>query len=281
MKKFEELDVIDDFLMNALASDVEVGEKFCRMLLKGLLQQEMGPIRVSVQRVITPEVPKYRGIRLDVQVVEYEDNTAERSNPKNIYDLEPHLEDGLNLPKHNRFYQAKIDGRNMTSGEKDFVKLPNLYIITITNYDPFGYGYMMYTVNNVCQEVPELVYEDGLKFIYFNTKGTLGGTKTIKNLLNYIQESKIQNVTDDITKEMHECVCKVKTLPEVRSGYMTLEEKIFYERLKAKEEGREEGRLEVAKKLLQKGMPVEEICELMECDIEYIRKIQDDINMVQ
>ena len=161
------------------------------------------------------------------------------------------------------------------------MKLPNLYIITITNYDPFGYGYMMYTVNNVCQEVPELVYEDGLKFIYFNTKGTLGGTKTIKNLLNYIQESKIQNVTDDITKEMHEYVCKVKTLPEVRSGYMTLEEKIFYERLKAKEEGREEGRLEVAKKLLQKGMPAEEICELMECDIEYIRKIQNDINMVQ
>ena len=204
---------------------------------------------------------------------------------ENIYDIEPHLRDKTNLPKHNRFYQAKIDGRNMESGEDDFITLPNLYIITITNYDPFGYGYMMYTVNNTCREVAELEYDDGLKFIYFNTKGMLGGTKDIKNLLNYIQESKINNVTDDITEEIHECVCKVKTLPEVRMGYMTLEEKIFYERLDAKEEGKEEGREEgreeekktLIKRMLQRGISEKEICAIAECDVEYIRKIQNDI----
>ena len=59
----------------------------------------------------------------------------------------------------------------MKSGETDFEKLPNLYVITITNFDPFGYDYMMYTIKNSCVEEPELEYEDGLRFVYFNTKG--------------------------------------------------------------------------------------------------------------
>ena len=36
----------------------------------------------------------------------------------NIYDIEPHLQRGMNFAKHNRFYQAKIDSRLMKSGEK-------------------------------------------------------------------------------------------------------------------------------------------------------------------
>lgn len=55
-------------------------------------------------------------------------------------------------------------------------------------------------------------------------------------LLNYIQKSKISNVTNDATREIHECISKVKILPEVRQEYMLWEEKIFYERLDAKKE---------------------------------------------
>ena len=66
------------------------------------------------------------------------------------------------MPKHNRFYQAKIDSRNLSSGEKDFSNLPNLFVIMITDYDPFGYDYMMYTVHNKCEEILQLEYEDGI-----------------------------------------------------------------------------------------------------------------------
>lgn len=110
MKKFEDLDVIDDFLMSALAADPEEGEKFCRTLLKGLLQYELGEIRVTVQRVIPANIPTQRGIRMDVEVLEMEEA---KDVLKNIYDIEPHIKNNVNLPKHNRFYQAKIDGRNM------------------------------------------------------------------------------------------------------------------------------------------------------------------------
>ena len=83
----------------------------------------------------------------------------------NVYDLEPHLQQNMHISKHNRFYQAKIDSRYLKSGETDFSKLPNLYVITITNFDPFGYDYMMYTIKNQCMELPQLDYDDGLRFV--------------------------------------------------------------------------------------------------------------------
>lgn len=234
-KPFEELDIIDDFLMNAVACDEEVGEEFCRTLVTSLLQRELGKIRVNIQKVIPANTPLHRGIRMDVEVIEYNEK---EEVVKNIYDIEPNKISSTNLQKHNRFYQAKIDGKNMKAGEKDFVRLPNLFVITITNYDPFGYDYMMYTVRNQCVEIPEMNYDDGLTFIYFNTTGVKGGNLAIKQLLNYIQESKINNVTNEATQTLHSCVSRVRILPEVRMEYMTLEEKIFYERLDAKNEGK-------------------------------------------
>lgn len=250
IKPFEDLDIIDDFLMNAVASDEEVGEEFSRLLISGLLQQKLDKIRINIQRVIPANTPSYRGIRLDVEISEY-DETDEISFIKNIYDIEPNKRRNLHLPKHNRFYQAKIDSKNMRAGENDFIKLPNLYVITITNYDPFHYDYMMYTIRNQCKEVPELKYDDGLQFIYFNTTGTKGGNSSIKKLLNYIQNSTINNVTDEVTQKLHECINRVKVSPEVRMEYMTLEEKIFYERLEAKNEGKIEGKIESIIQILE------------------------------
>lgn len=46
--------------------------------------------------------------------------------PVNIYDLEPNLRRGVHLPRHNRFYQAKIDARHLKSGEEDYEKAKEL-----------------------------------------------------------------------------------------------------------------------------------------------------------
>ena len=155
--------------------------------------------------------------------------------------------------------------------------MPSLFVITITNYDPFGHDYMLYTIRNKCDEVPELKYEDGLKFLYFNTTGTKGGNLALKNLLTYIQESKECNVTDETTKELHDYVSGVKVSPEVRIEYMMWEEKIFYEKRDAKEEGRAEGlaeeRIRIINTMLAKGKSEEEIAELLDLQIEEVQEI--------
>lgn len=235
-KPFEELDIIDDFLMNLLATDPEVGEAFCRKMLSVLLQRAIGKIRVVAQRTIPALTPEYRGIRMDIEVEELgEDDNLPAMN---IYDVEPHRRDRVYLPKHNRFYQAKIDSRYMKNGEKDFAKLLNLYVVTILNYDPFGYDYMMYTVQNKCEEVPDLEYGDGLQFIYFYTKGTKGGSEEIKRMLQFIQDSRAINVTDESTKELYDYVSKVKVHPEARLEYMKFDEWLAWEKQDVMEETR-------------------------------------------
>lgn len=233
-KPFEELDILDNFLINAIATDAEVGEAFCRKVLSVLLQRPIGKIKVVAQYTLPAQSPEYRGIRMDVKVEEFEGGDGTRL--ANVYDLEPHLQKNLHLPKHNRFYQAKIDSRYMKRGHDDFSGMPDLFVITILNFDPFGYDYMMYTFENRCTEVDELKYEDGLKFIYFYTNGTKGGSKNLKTMLQYLQHSTADNATDDSTKELHDYVCRVKTAPEIKEDYMRFEELIDWERAEAAEQ---------------------------------------------
>lgn len=260
-KSLQELDLIDNFLSNAIASNEEIREPFYRLLLSVLLGKELKEIRVLSQQMIPAAAPEQRGIRLDVEITEYEEG-----NVTNVYDLEPHLKDALHLPRHNRYYQAKIDGRYVKRGLKDFSKIPNLYIITITNYDLFGKDYMMYTVRNQCAEVPDLEYNDGLQFIYFYTKGQKGGSQAIKNMLTYLQNSDSKNAVDDATRIIDSYVKTVKKLPEVEAGYMTLgdwmdeiEEEIresvleeFRDQMELRDKREQEVREELAQELREK-----------------------------
>lgn len=230
-KPLEDMDVMDDFLMSQLASDEEVGKEFCRRLLSTLLQRKIGRLNIRTQRMLPAATPELRGIRMDVEVEEFEETENEEEPvTMNIYDMEPHLRNDLNLPRHNRFYQARIDSRGLKSGEKDFIHLPNLYILSILNFDPFGKDHMIYTIRNKCEEVPELEYDDGLRFYYFYTGGTKGGNQQLRTMLTYMQDSREENAVDEATREVHDYVNRVKVRPEVRDAYMTLEEYIFYER---------------------------------------------------
>lgn len=228
-RTFDELNLLDDFLLNAIASDPEIGNDFCRTLISVLLQKDIQDLYVVAQKVIMPPTPGHRGVRLDIEARESLEFSPGLP-ALNIYDVEPHLYDLDKLPRHNRFYQARIDGRYLKSGTKDFSNLPNLYVLTITDKDPFDQNYMIYTVHNQCQEVPELNYNDGLVFYYFNASGTKGGTPAIKAMLNYLRNSCESNVINNDIKKLHQYVSQVKLQPEVRDEYMHLDELIAWHR---------------------------------------------------
>ena len=249
-RKLEDLNVLDDFMFSAAASDEEVGKEFCRTVLSVLLQKELGEIQITAQKTILPCTPEMRGIRMDVEVKEPLEDTLPSLN---VYDVEPHLRKEKYFPRHNRFYQAKIDSRYIRSGERDFGNLPNLFVLTITEYDPFGKDQMIYTVSNSCREEPGLKYDDGLVFYYFNTKGKKGGTSEIRAMLKYMMESTEKNVVNEDIRNLHRCVERVKVLPEVREEFMRFEDVIAWEKEKSHEEGIEEGRKEGIEKGRKEG----------------------------
>ncbi len=241
-KPFEQLDVIDDFLINAIASNPDVGEPFCKTVLSVLLQRKIDKLRIIAQKTIPAFAHGFRGIRMDVEIQEDIINADTENSPAmNIYDLEPHLQENVDFPRHNRFYQAKIDSTLMKSGDNNFSRMPNLYVLTITNFDIFGEDYMMYSFHNQCKELPELEYDDGLNFIYFYTGGTKGGSTEIKSMLRYLQKSTEDNISDNATRKIHELVSQVKILPEVKREYMRFEELMLYAQQKGYAKGHTEG----------------------------------------
>ncbi len=240
-KTLEEMDVMDDFLANAMVADEDVGEDFCRLLLGVLLQRQIGKLRINAQKSFQGILPGKRGIRMDVEIKE---DSYDSASGVNLYDLEPHLKNRINIPKHNRFYQAVIDSKQLPSGEEDFDRLPNLFVVTVLNYDLFGKGYMKYCVHNCCEEVPDAPYDDGLTFLYFNTKGAKGGNEVIRSVLNYLQDSRKENVVNEETRKLHAMVEQVKKKPEVRLAYMRFDEVLYWEKKESHEQGHTEGKIE-------------------------------------
>ena len=238
-QRLEDLNVLDDFMLNAIANDPDVGEVFFQEVLSVLLERDIGEVTVKAQSVIPGDTPELRGIRLDVEIQE-QDNSPAKCR---LYNMEAQTYTGENLQKRNRYYQAKKDSKQLKSGEKNWDMLPDLYMIMITTFDPFGKGGMIYTFENTCKEYPDVENKDGLKYIYFNTTGTKGGTESIKQLLSYLKHSKIENVTNEKILHIHDYVEAVKQSAEVRDRYMTIGEMLDASREEGKAEGEIIGRI--------------------------------------
>ena len=230
-KKLEDMNLIDNFLMNAVTTDQEVGEACCRCMLSVLLQRRIGHVRVISQRFNPGTLPGQCGICMDVEVTE--DKSDGNGTVANVYDMEPHTANDMDFPRANRFRQAKIDSRYMKSGDNEFKHLPDLYVLAITNFDLFEKDYMLYDFRTTCIQDPAISYDDGLYRIYFNTTGSKGGSQAIKNMLNYIQNSRSVSAVDEATEELEVYIHKVKTDPEVRRSIMTFGDIIDSEKREA------------------------------------------------
>lgn len=170
-KRLEDMNLLDDFLFNAVMTFPGIGERFCRLLLQVVLGREIGRLRVVAQRVFGGRDEEFRGARLDV--LAEEDLMDVLADPA-VFDIEPDNNGDVvslkDLPKRVRFYHAIIDSRCLKKGE-GFGKLKRVFVIFVCSYDPFDRGRMVYTIRNMCEEVPEMEYDDGLRTVFLNTKG--------------------------------------------------------------------------------------------------------------
>jgi len=69
-------------------------------------------------------------------------------------------------------------------------------------------------------EVPDLLYNDGVNILYFNTVGAKGGSDSLKIFLRYLEESRKDNVVDDATGEIQDCVDTIKSNYKLGGRYM-------------------------------------------------------------
>ena len=113
-RKLEQLNLLDDFLFGSILSYPEIGEEFCRKILKILLNVDMDRLHIVPQKVYYGSDTDRHGARLDVYI-------EEEKGTGTIYDVEPDKNDDrelkLALPRRVRFYHSKIDGRSLKAGD--------------------------------------------------------------------------------------------------------------------------------------------------------------------
>ena len=261
MKKYEELELRDDFMFSRIMSN----PKFVKPLLETILG-------VKIRKIVYPQTQKNidlslqaKGIRLDVYV-EDDQNT--------VFNLEMQTSDGANLPKRMRYYQGMIDLNILDKGQ-DYTTLKKSYVIFICTFDPFGEGRHIYTFCNTCQENTALTLDDDAVKIILSTKGTMDDVSPeMKRILDYIDG---KGASDKFTEELEEAVRSARQNERWRLDYMTLEYEYRQRYLEGKEEGREEGRAEGRERTIQKlherGESIASIADIVELNEEEVKRV--------
>ena len=261
MKKYEELELRDDFMFSRIMSN----PKFVKPLLETILG-------VKIRKIVYPQTQKTidlslqaKGIRLDVYV-EDDQNT--------VFNLEMQTSDGANLPKRMRYYQGMIDLNILDKGQ-DYTTLKKSYVIFICTFDPFGEGRHIYTFCNTCQENTALTLDDDAVKIILSTKGTMDDVSPeMKRILDYIDG---KGASDKFTEELEEAVRSARQNERWRLDYMTLEYEYRQRYLEGKEEGREEGRAEGRERTIQKlherGESIASISDIVELNEEEVKRV--------
>ena len=275
MKKYEELELRDDFMFSRIMSN----PKFVKPLLETILG-------VKIRKIVYPQTQKTidlslqaKGIRLDVYV-EDDQNT--------VFNLEMQTSDGANLPKRMRYYQGMIDLNILDKGQ-DYTTLKKSYVIFICTFDPFGEGRHIYTFCNICQENTALTLDDDAVKIILSTKGTMDDVSPeMKRILDYIDG---KGASDKFTEELEEAVCSARQNERWRLNYMTLEYEYRQRYLEGKEEGREEGlrkgeetgiaktRERTIQKLHERGESIQFIADIVELDEEEVKRVIDALKL--
>ncbi len=139
---------------------------------------------VKVEQVILNKSGK-RAIRLDAWAQDVQDRQ---------FDMEMQNETGGDdVRRRSRFYQSMIDTPILKSGKDTRYKnLPSTAIIFITQDDIFGRDLAMYTFTERCEEVPELLLEDGTSKIFLNMTSKNGRPELI-SLLQYMKYTTLDN----------------------------------------------------------------------------------------
>ncbi len=224
-RKLEDLNLIDNFLFQAVLSDKTEGEEFARILLSTILGKQIRNVRIVPQKNILGLDTDKHGICLDAYIEDVSDelnsNLADVDLIPDVYDIEPNNNyEKLSLPKRIRYYHGLIDTQLLSTGV-NYDKLPNMLIIVILPYDPFDQNRMVYTICNQCKEDPSIPYDDGAKKIFLYTKGTEGNpSQALKDMLKYMENSTDDNVTNQDIASIQELVNKVKRKKEVGINYM-------------------------------------------------------------
>ena len=263
-KKWHDATIQDNFIFS---KTLEMNPDICRRLIELILNIHVKKINYPEREKVIESRTDSKGIRLDVYV---------EDNKNRSFDLEMQIADSDNIAKRMRYYQGLIDGDKLKRGQH-YSALGDSYIIFICPFDRFKQGRHIYTFRERCDQDYNLKLNDGAVKIFLSTKGTMNDvSQEIKNFLNYVDSG---IVSGTFVKELDEAVRVVKSNGKARLDFMTYQMAILESSLEGEERGRKEGIESVARNMIIKGRPLEEIREFTELSLEKIKELAQKVKV--
>lgn len=174
----------------------------------------------------------------------------------NLYDVEVQVGDKNNHERRLRYYGTAIDWSYLEKG-KDYSELPELYMIFISDFDPFEMNKVQYEIVQYVKGT-EVEYDNGIHIHYFNTKVNDG--TFLAELLQYMKNS---DPRSDKFGALSRQVGYHKYQNEEAGTMCKLVEDYAKER---EELGKLEKAVEIVKNLLKKNIPIETALECAQID---------------
>lgn len=223
-EKWESATFTNNFLFcKILSSDLEL----CRELLETLLGIGIERLELAQsERAVKADIGSH-GVRFDVYA----------RDDGRIFDVELQSAETDDLAKRARYYQGVIDVDNLPEGVF-YSELKDSYIIFICLFDLFGRGLPVYTFENVCNEDSTVKLNDRAIKVFFNTRACDRiSDGNLRAFLKYLTGARADT---DLTRRIEAKVARAKGNQDWRKNFMTWEQSIRYEGVRAgKERARE------------------------------------------
>jgi len=208
MKRYEELTLRDHFIFGKVCSKIEN----CQLILRALISEDIQLTNSDIEKYLK-EYSSGKYIRLDLLA---------KDDCNTIYNAELqhksiNEERQLELLSRARYYHSILDSSYITTG-MHYINMPNIYVIFICTFDPFGLGLAKYTFRSSCLETAIDDYDDGSTTIFFNTTADLSNLpQSTRNMLEYIQTG---ITSDSATNALDAEVNEARLKEEWRDEYM-------------------------------------------------------------
>lgn len=225
IKKFR---LIDDDFMKKVFKD-----KDCTQLLLRIILNKPDLIVTKVDTEYDVHNLYGRSVRLDVHAID---------SSGNEYDIEIQRSDSGAVVTRARYNSSMLDVDSIKASD-DFTKLPETYVIFITEHDVLKRNLPIYHIDRVIRETGEL-FDDKAHIIYVNNE-----IKDDTPLGLLMQDFVCTDADDMHYKELAE---KVRYFKETEMGVVSMCKAMEELRAEGKAEGKAEGREEERNAIIEK-----------------------------
>ena len=262
---------------NFLFQETLRNKSLCKQLLERVLHIQVKTIRyMETEKTMKAQLSS-KNTRLDVYVEDKDGNVADiemqTTDTKSVinYDERDEMTIIRELPLRTRYYQ-NIIGTNMLRKGMHYRELKKAYVIFICTFDPFGYGLPIYHFTYRCKENDKLQMGDLTENIFLNVKAAdKTDDEELAAFLRYVDGQKPDS---SFTKKLDEEATRIKNNEDWRLKAMTLDMEIqdMKKRIakREREKGKQESKIEIAKKLLDDGMDVSKVAKLTNLSVKEV-----------